>query len=240
MVRIIKVKVLIKVPLKVKINFPPIGHLSTLVPLKALRKILQGSPPKVLPKVLIKASLMVKVLLHLPFSHLPPTPHLVAVHKISLIPTTSPAASLGILSGSQSGPSSFLHPWFGPPSHACTSLLHSSLSSPWHPFFHDVLSSPRIPLLPVTLSRLPSTPTPPLSNFSLPLLVASLGILSGSPLLLLFAAVFLVLLSLLPLSSPSTFSLSSRLSPPLLLSSAPIVSQGVCPKWLGPTRQHLL
>ena len=53
------------------------------------------------------------------------------------------------------------------------------------------------------------------------------------------APVFSVLLSLLALSSPSTFSLSSRLAPPLLLSS-PIVSQGVCPKWLGPTWQHLL
>ena len=75
---------LIKVPLKVKTNFPPIGHLSALVPLKALQRTLLGSPPKVLPRVLIKASLMVKVSLHLPYTHLLPTPHLVAVHKISL------------------------------------------------------------------------------------------------------------------------------------------------------------
>ena len=53
-------------------------------------------------------SLMVKVLLHLLHSHALPTPRLLAVHKISL--PISPAASLGILSGSQSGSSSFPHP----------------------------------------------------------------------------------------------------------------------------------
>ena len=47
-------------------------------------------------------------------------------------------------------------------------------------------------------------------------------------------------LLLFSLSSPFSFSLSFRLSPPLLLSSASIVSQGVCPKWLSPTWQHLL
>ena len=61
-------------------DWPPLNR----SPLKALRKILPGSPPKVLPRVLIKASLMVKVLLHLPYSHLPPTPHLLPVHKIFL------------------------------------------------------------------------------------------------------------------------------------------------------------
>ena len=45
-VRIIKVKVLIKVHLKAKTNFPPIGHLSALVPLKALQRTLLGATPK--------------------------------------------------------------------------------------------------------------------------------------------------------------------------------------------------
>ena len=83
-VRIIKVKVLIKVYLKAKTNLPPIGHLSALVPLKALQRTLLGPPPKVLPRVPIKASLMAKVSLHLPYTHLLPTPHLVVIHKISL------------------------------------------------------------------------------------------------------------------------------------------------------------
>ena len=206
---------------KGKVKFPS----DWLVPLKDLRKILLGSPPKVLPRVLIKASLMVKVLLHLPYSHLPPTPHLLAVHKISLpisfnshhFPRCQPGHIVRLAVGIP----------FLPPPLIWSSLSHLYIPSqfvivfPFSSFFvPDVLSSPRIPLS--------------------PRYVASLGILSGSPLLLLFAPVFSVLLSLLALSSPSTFSLSSRLSPPLLLSSAPIVSQGVCPKWLGPTWQHLL
>ena len=189
---------------------------------------------------------MVKVLLLLPFSHLPPTPHLLAVHKISLsisfrfhhFPRCQSGhivrLAVGIL--------------FLPPPLIWSSLSHLYIPSQFvivfpfsFLFFHDVLSSPRIPLSPCYAFSSPLfTPTLPLSNFSLPFFVASLGILSGSSLLLLFAPVLSVLLSLLPLSSPFSFSLSSRLSPPLLLSSAPIVSQGVCPKWLGPTWQHLL
>ena len=188
---------------------------------------------------------MVKVLLHLPYSHLPPTPHLLAVHKISLpisfnshhFPRCQPGhivrLAVGIL--------------FLPPP-----LIWSSLSHLYIPFqfvtvfpFSSLFSrcslfTPDSSFPCYAFSSPLFTPTLPLSNFSLPLFVASLGILSGSPLLLLFAPVFSVLLSILPLSSPSTFSLSSRLSPPLLLSSALIVSQGVCPKWLGPTWQHLL
>ena len=61
-----------------------------------------------------------------------------------------------ILSGSQSGTSSFLHPWFGHPSHTCTSLLNSSLLSPFILFIHDVLSSPRIPLSPCYAFSSPS------------------------------------------------------------------------------------
>ena len=198
---------------------------------------------------------MVKVLLHLPYSHLPPTPHLLAVHKISLpisfnshhFPRCQPGhivrLAVGIL--------------FLPPPLIWSSLSHLYIPSqfvtvfPFSSFFWFTMFSlhPGFLFPPVTLSRLPSlhqhypsqtSPYPYHPYLSLPLFVASLGILSGSPLLLLFAPVFSVLLSLLALSSPSTFSLSSRLSPPLLLSSAPIVSQGVCPKWLGPTWQHLL
>ena len=47
---------------------------------------------------------------HLPYTHLLPTPHLMVIRKTSLqtnlTPIASPAASLGILSGSQSGSSS--------------------------------------------------------------------------------------------------------------------------------------
>ena len=49
----------------------------------------------------------------------------------------------------------------------------------------------------------------------------------------------LVIALVIALSSHSIFSYS-RLHPPLPLSSALVVSQGVCPKWLGPTWQHLL
>ena len=83
-VRIIKAKVLIKVPLRAKINSPPTGHLSILLLLKAFPKIFPGSPPNPPPRILIKASLTVKVLLLLPYSHLPPTPHILAVHKICI------------------------------------------------------------------------------------------------------------------------------------------------------------
>ena len=70
------------------------------------------------------------------------------------------------------------------------------------------------------------------SIFSRPLFVASLGILSGSPPLLFFLfSLSLLLLLLLPPSSPS---LSLRPSLP-----CPYFSQGVCPKWLRPTWQHL-
>ena len=207
-----------------------------------------------MPRVLIKASLMVKVLLHLPFSHLPPTPHLLAVHKISLpisfnshhFPRCQPGhivrLAVGIL--------------FLPPPLIWSSLSHLYIPSqfvtvfPFSSFFvHDVLSSPRIPLPPVTLSRLPLyTNTTPLKLLPSPTTPTS-PYLSSWPAWAycparrsyFFLPPFLfVLLSLLALTSPSTFSLSSRLSPPLLLSSAPIVSQGVCPRWLGPTWQHLL
>ena len=249
-VRIIKVKVLIKVHLKAKTNFPLIGHLSTLVPLKALPRTLLGPPLKALPRVPIKASLMAKVSLHLLYTHLLPTPHLMVIHKTSLptnfTPIASPAASLGILSGSQSGSSSFLHPRLGHPSHSYTSFHHSSLSflliilysrcSLFTPDSSFSLCS-RVPSLYQLYSFLSSLflylPT------FLPPFVASLGILSGSSLSLLLPP-FPLFPLVTALYSPSIFSLYSRLPPPLPLSSALVVSQGVCPKWLGPTWQHLL
>ena len=81
---VIKVKVLTKVHLKAKTNFPPIGHLSTLVPLKALPRTLLGPPLEAPPRVPIKASLLAKVSTHLPYTHLLPTPHLMVIHKTSL------------------------------------------------------------------------------------------------------------------------------------------------------------
>ena len=55
-----------------------------------------------------------------------------------------------------------------------------------------------------------------------------------------FSPPFPIFPLVIALSSPSIFSLYSRLPPPLPLSSALVVSRGVCPKWLGPTWQHLL
>ena len=104
---------------------------------------------------------MVKVLLHLPYSHLPPTPHLLPVHKISLpisfnshhFPRCQPGhivrLAVGIL--------------FLPPPLIWSSLSHLYIPSqfvtvfPFSSFFvHDVLPSPRIPLSPCYASRLPS------------------------------------------------------------------------------------
>ena len=155
---------------------------------------------------------MVKVLLHLPYSHLPPTPHLLAVHKISLPISFTPhhftrcqpghtvRFAVGLL--------------FLPPP-----LIGFSLSQLYTPF-HIVIvfpfsslpprcfPSPWIPPYPCyASSSLLFAPTLLLSDLSLPFFVASLGILSGSPLLLLLAPFFPVLLFLLPLS------LSSLLSP---------------------------
>ena len=244
---------LIKVPLKVKTNFPPIGHLSTLVSLKALQRTLLGSPPKVLPRVLIKASLMVKVSLHLPYSHLLPTPHLVVVHKISLLTSFNShhfprcqsghivRLAVGIL--------------FLPPSLIWSSLSHSYIPSqivavvPFHPFlFTMFFLHPGFLFPPVTLSRLfLYTYTTPLRLLPSSIILPLPSSLRGQPghIVRLVALTslcprFLCSPLVLTLSSPSTFSLSSRLSPPLLPPSAPIVSQGVCPKWLGPTWQHLL
>ena len=114
--------------------------------------------------------------------------------------------------------------------------------APSHPLFGRGL------FLPVTLSRLLLyTNTTPLRLLPSSIILPLPSSLRGQPghIVRLVALTslcprFLCSPLVLALSSPSTFSLSSRLSPPLLLSSAPIVSQGVCPKWLGPTWQHLL
>ena len=180
MVRIIKAKVLIKVPLRAKINSPPTGH-SILVLLKAFPKIFQGPPPKAPPRVLIKASLTVKVLLLLPYSHLPPTPHILAVHKICifhLLSNTSPAASLGILSGSQYGSSFFS---------ALDSIpFRRVLPYPWIPPF----PSPPLLLSPLCTGPVFSLTSPYLSSVRL-------------------ALTFLSPLALLPLFAPPLYSLPS-------------------------------
>ena len=75
-------------------------------------------------------------------------------------------------------------------------------------------------------SLFPFAPSPPLLHF-LPS-VASLGILSGSPLLASFPRI---------LSSPLPSSFLSHPSILLHLSPSP---QSVCPKWLCPMWQHLM
>ena len=224
MVRIIKAKVLIKVPLRAKINSPPTGHLSLLVLLKAFPKILPGSPPKAPPRVLIKASLTVKVLLLLPYSHLPPTPHILAVHKICishLLSNTSPAASLGILSGSQYGSPFFSTlDWVLPPTLLRPFSTGDGFPSSPTPF-RRVLPYPWIPPFPSPpLLLSPLCTSPVLSLTSPSLFVASLGILSGSP---LFSSLLLLYFpSLLPpftpfllfrFSSPRPFPCLSRCLP---------------------------
>ena len=152
------------------------------------------------------------------------------IHKTSLpanfTPIASPAASLGILSGSQSGSSSFLYPRLSHPSHSYTSFHHSSLSflliffysrcSLFTPDSSFSLCS-RVSSLYQLYSFLSSLflylPT------FLPPFVASLGILSGSSLSLLLPPSPLFPL-VTALSSPSIFPLYSRLPSPLPLSSA--------------------
>ena len=188
---------------------------------------------------------MVKVLLHLLFSHLPPNHHFVAVHKISLsisfrfphFPRCQPGhivrLAVGIL--------------FLPPPLIWSSLSHLYIPSqfvivfPFSSLFVSrcSLSHPGFLFLRVTLSRLPSLHQPYPSQTS-PYLSSWPAWAYCPARRFYFSLPRSVLLFLLPLSSPFSFSLSSRLSPPLLLSSAPIVSQGVCPKWLSPTWQHLL
>ena len=161
---------------------------------------------------------MVKVLLHLPYSHLPPTPHLLAVHKIfppiSFISHHFPRCQPGHIVRLADG-ILFLPPpliWF--------SLSHLCIPSqfvivfPFSSLLPQCSLSPRIPLSPCyAFSSLLIAPTLLLSNFSLPLFVASLGILSGSPPLLLFAPIF----SVLPLSPPSLFSIYFLPPPAFLL-----------------------
>ena len=102
---------------------------------------------------------MVKVTLHLPYSHLLPTPHLVVVHKISLLTSFNShhfprcqsghivRLAVGIL--------------FLPPSLIWSSLSHSYIPSqivavvPFHPFLFTVFFlHPGFLFPPVTLSRL--------------------------------------------------------------------------------------
>ena len=187
---------------------------------------------------------MVKVLLHLLYSHLPPTPHLLAVHKISLpisftfhhFPRSQPGHIVRLAGGILFLPPPLI--WFSLP-HLCIPsqfviVFPFSSLFPRCSLFTPDSSFPRS-----AFSSLLVAPTLLFSNFSLPLFVASLGILSGSPPLLLFAPILSVLhppsLFLLHLLTPSLPPFSFAPPP-----SAPILSQGVCPKRLCPTWQHLL
>ena len=184
-VRIIKVKVLIKVHLKAKTNFPPIGHLSALVPLKALQRTLLGPPPKVLPRVPIKASLTAKVSLHLPYTHLLPTPHLMVIHKtffhlislpsLPLLPVWAycPARSQDLLPSSIPNlviPLTLILPF---PIRRCRPL--SSF------FTHVVLSSPRIPPSRYALASLLYTNSTPFCLLSSSIILPFLPPLRGQP-----------------------------------------------------------
>ena len=162
-------------------------------PPKGFSKNSPGITPKAPPRVLIKASLMVKVLLHLPYSHLPPTPHLLAVHKdLTSHPFTphhftrcQPGHTVRFAVGPL---------FFSPP------FLGFSLSLLYIPFQFVIVFSfssfpPRfspLPLIPpfasYAFSSLPFSPTLLRSDLSLPLFVASLGILSGSPPLPFFSS----------------------------------------------------
>ena len=185
-------------------DWPPLNPGS---PWRLFEKILLRSPPKVLPRVLIKASLMVKVLLHLPFSHLPPTPHLVAVHKISLptsfnshhFPRCQPGHIVRLAVGILFLPppliwSSLSHLYI--PSQFVTVFPFSSLFSRCS-FFTPDSSSPCYAFSsPLYTNTTPLKLSPYLS------FVASLGILSGSPLFTSLRPRFLRS----PLSPPSFFS----------------------------------
>ena len=169
-------------------------------------------------------------------------------------PFASPAASLGILSGSQSGSSSLLHPWLGHPSHSHTSFHHPSLSSLLIFFYLRCslfTSDPSFSLWSRVSSLYPlysflSSLYLYLPTF-LPPFVASLDILSGSSLSLLLPPVpLLPLVTALSshLFSPSTPAFPLRFpSPPPLLSLKVFAQSGLAqrgstfcrchPKWLS-------
>ena len=140
---------------------------------------------------------------------------------------------------------------FVPPGHLAT------LFSPWWgQYGYTVLLVPSLPLLYafspcIFVSSSPSSPS--LLGFALSLCawlassstsllasptffpsVASLGILSGSPLLATLCSLLSFYLILLSSSPPSSFSFPSSSLPRLFPAS-----KGVCPKRLCPTWQHL-
>ena len=231
----LRAKVLIKAPLKVKIIFPPIGHLRFLDPRKAHPKILQGSLSKVPLRVLRKASPMVKVLLRPPFLHLPPTSHLRAVladHEfflsIPLASITFPVASLGILSGSPSGalilisvfPFSLSHHVFSfPVTLLC--LLYRYLSSSSHSS-PDLSSWPAWAYCPARRLYLPFTlpSLSPLSFFSFP-----------SPFLPLPPPSFSSLFLRPPLPCPFSFRFLSRCLPKVASPNVAAPLGSPSPKW---------
>ena len=121
-------------------------------------------------------------------------------------------ASLGILSGSQSG-----------------YLIYSSTFSPF-PFDKAVFLTTDSPFSCPAFSSLFLTPVFSLSIFSRPLFVASLAYCPARRHYLSFSSPSPFFFFCPPLLSPS---------PSALPSPVPIFSQGVCPKWLRPTWQHL-